>query len=32
MSGNHLMTVSDRAYYYAGLAFGITLVDFGAAR
>ena len=29
-AANHLMTVSDQAYYYAGLAFGITLVDFCA--
>ena len=25
---NHIHTISDAAYYYAGLAFGITLTDF----
>ena len=25
---NHVHTVSDAAYYYAGLAFGLTLADF----
>jgi hypothetical protein len=25
---NHIHTLSDAAYYYAGLAFGITLTDF----
>lgn len=25
---NHVHTVSEAAYYYAGLAFGITLTDF----
>jgi hypothetical protein len=28
----HLRTVSDRAYFYAGVAFGVTLVDFGDVR
>jgi hypothetical protein len=27
---NHLMTVSDNAYFYAGLAFGVTLADYCA--
>jgi hypothetical protein len=27
-----LRIVSDRAYFYAGIAFGVTLVDFGHAR
>ena len=31
-AANHLMTVSDQAYYYAGLAFGVTLVEFCALR
>ena len=31
-AANHLMTVSDQAYYYAGLAFGVTLVEFYALR
>jgi hypothetical protein len=25
---NHIHTISDAVYYYAGLAFGITLTDF----
>lgn len=25
---NHVHTVSEAAYYYAGLAFGVTLTDF----
>jgi hypothetical protein len=25
---NHIHTISDAAYYYAGLAFGIALTDF----
>lgn len=27
-ANNHVHTVSDAAYYYAGLAFGLTLADF----
>jgi hypothetical protein len=27
-ANNHLQTVSDAAYYYAGLTFGLTLADF----
>ena len=27
-ANNHIQTVSDVAYYYAGLAFGLTLADF----
>jgi len=27
-AANHLHTVSDAAYYYAGLSFGLTLADF----
>ena len=27
-ANNHIQTVSDAAYYYAGLAFGLTLADF----
>ena len=27
-ASNHLQTVSDAAYYYAGLSFGLTLADF----
>jgi hypothetical protein len=26
---NRMLSVSDEAYFYAGLAFGITLADFG---
>jgi hypothetical protein len=25
----HLRIVADKAYFYAGIAFGVTLVDFG---
>jgi hypothetical protein len=31
-AANHLISVSDDAYYYAGLAFGVTLVDFCSLR
>jgi hypothetical protein len=31
-AANHLRTVSERAQFYAGLAFGITLVEFGSIR
>jgi hypothetical protein len=31
-AANHVQTVSDHAHFYAGLAFGITLVDFRAIR
>jgi hypothetical protein len=27
---NHLRAVSDEAYFYAGLAFGVTLAEFGS--
>jgi hypothetical protein len=27
-ANNHIHTVSDAAYYYAGLAFGLALADF----
>jgi hypothetical protein len=29
-AANHLQTVYDQAYFYTGLAFGITLCDFAA--
>jgi hypothetical protein len=29
---NHLRSVSDRTQFYAGVAFGVTLVEFGAIR
>ena len=31
-AANHMMTLSDLAYFYAGLAFGITFVQYGEAR
>jgi hypothetical protein len=31
-AANHFRSVSDRAQFYAGLAFGITLVEYGAIR
>ena len=31
-TANHVRTISDRAHFYAGLAFGVTLVDFGRVR
>lgn len=31
-AANHLRTVSDRAQFYAGLAFGITFVEYSAIR
>lgn len=31
-AANHLRTVSDRAHFYAGLAFGITFVEYGSIR
>ena len=31
-AANHVNSVSDDAYYYAGLAFGVTLVDFCSLR
>ena len=27
-ASNHVQTISDAAYYYAGLSFGLTLADF----
>jgi hypothetical protein len=29
---NHLRAVSDEAYFYAGVAFGVTLSDFSTGR
>jgi hypothetical protein len=31
-AANHMRSISDRAQFYAGLAFGITLVEYGAIR
>jgi hypothetical protein len=31
-AANHMMALSDVAYFYAGLAFGITFVQYGEAR
>jgi hypothetical protein len=31
-AANHLQTISDQAHFYAGLAFGVTLADFGRVR
>ena len=28
-SATHMVAISDQAYFYAGLAFGITLMQFG---
>lgn len=31
-SHNQIQSASDEAYFYAGLAFGVTLADFGSSR
>jgi hypothetical protein len=31
-AANHLQTISDLAYFYVGLAFGITFADFAIRR
>lgn len=31
-AANHLRSISDRAQFYAGLAFGVTLLEFDAIR
>lgn len=31
-AANHLRTVSEQVYFYAGLAFGVTLADLPACR
>lgn len=31
-AASHLQTVSDLAYFYAGLAFGVTFADFAVRR